>query len=1211
MLRRFLWQIPIDLLRKLFRQKWMRPVFMVLGLIGLIAAIWFGFPMTGWAPIVGVFPRLIAIGVILFALGLFYGLRWRKRRKQAQALEDSLMPEPVGDGQVLGERMQEALVKLKKAGGKNYLYDLPWYIIIGPPGAGKTTALRNAGIEFPGAGDLPDNAQGFGGTRNVDWWFAEDAVLIDTAGRYTTQDSDVEADKASWTAFLSTLKRGRPHQPINGVILAFSIEDMMKATEESLAAHAATVRERLQEINETLKIDVPVYVLFTKVDLLAGFREYYGSFNQSRRKLAWGVTFPTKDRKQETYKEVPAEFDLLLKRLSDEVIDRMYDEPDGASRIAIFGLAGQMAEIRDTVADFLRRVFEPTRYKTNAILRGFYFTSGTQEGTPFDQVLGSMAQNAPAEAGGFQPGFMSGQGKSFFLHDVLKRVIFPERDWVNYDRKSVRRGTILRTLAISTLTVATLGLMGAFGWSFWKNYSLVTEARADAAAYDVVAAPELDRTVIDDVDPTPALLPLQELRQVAGGYGDRRERTFWEGFGLSRHKEVQIAADRAYSDGLERMLRPRMILQMENVIPQLIADEDTGGIYRALKVYLVLGGQGEGKPENNDAAVMAYFEDVWREIFVDSTQFVALDQLREHTEAMLALDGDREPLIGIDSEIVRKARAAIVNLPLAAQAYASIQDRAALTGIPDFNLVERVSGAVNEVFLTTDGSPLDTVSVPALYTFEGYWGFFLEEAAQAEERLKSDQWVLGEAATLVDFDAQLTGLGTELHRLYRIDFLEAWRDMFAQIRLASMSADAPKYDLLGSFSSPVASPLRELVEAVDEETRLTRLYDQLDGLTPEQIAAGPDGLTNSIGDAAFGRIYSRSGVFSRVVLDYVASGDKIQERAGNAVSEDSQRRQVERITEDFEPWHLLMAGEEGRKPIQIMLNDLMAVREVQRQAEINASIADQTMMAQALSKLTRDNSTLPEPVARMLNSVENEFLGKAVDTSLLQLNEALESEVAQYCKDSVIGNFPFTNGRHISPSVFGEFFGNGGRMDRFYSNYLQPHVMRGPNGLEPDPQSRIGERLAPGALKQFDRAEAIRKAFFASGSPAPEVKILVSHRASSQGVDVAILTINGNEVKTLPESAPTPIFWPGGSSGVSVQLSPPAAGRPSMLQFQNGRWDIVSFMRAGRARVNGNVADVTYDIGGRSITYRFEFDAPEVPFLMPELFDFDCPTSLG
>ncbi len=73
---------------------------------------------------------------------------------------------------------------------KQYVYQLPWYAFIGAPGSGKTTALINAGLTFPLADQFGKAAiRGIGGTRNCDWWFTNEAVLIDTAGRYTTQES--------------------------------------------------------------------------------------------------------------------------------------------------------------------------------------------------------------------------------------------------------------------------------------------------------------------------------------------------------------------------------------------------------------------------------------------------------------------------------------------------------------------------------------------------------------------------------------------------------------------------------------------------------------------------------------------------------------------------------------------------------------------------------------------------------------------------------------------------------------------------------------------------------------------------------------------------------------------------------------------------------------------------------------------------------------
>ena len=133
------------------------------------------------------------------------------------------------------DKLTTALALLKKASGtRGYLYEQPWYAIIGPPGAGKTTALLNAGLRFPLAAEMGQSAvAGVGGTRMCDWWFTEDAVLIDTAGRYTTQDSDAAVDRAGWLAFLGLLKRTRARQPLNGVIVAIALTDIAAAPPRS------------------------------------------------------------------------------------------------------------------------------------------------------------------------------------------------------------------------------------------------------------------------------------------------------------------------------------------------------------------------------------------------------------------------------------------------------------------------------------------------------------------------------------------------------------------------------------------------------------------------------------------------------------------------------------------------------------------------------------------------------------------------------------------------------------------------------------------------------------------------------------------------------------------------------------------------------------------------------------------------------------------
>ncbi len=123
-------------------------------------------------------------------------------------------------------------------------------------------------------------------------------MLIDTAGRYTTQDSDAKADQKSWLAFLDLLKRNRPRQPINGVLVAISIEDLLTLPQDEVAAHAAAIKARLIELHKRLKVDFPVYALFTKADLVIGFMEFFGDLDEKQRAQVFGATFQTMDRRQ-------------------------------------------------------------------------------------------------------------------------------------------------------------------------------------------------------------------------------------------------------------------------------------------------------------------------------------------------------------------------------------------------------------------------------------------------------------------------------------------------------------------------------------------------------------------------------------------------------------------------------------------------------------------------------------------------------------------------------------------------------------------------------------------------------------------------------------------------------------------------------------------------------------------------------------------------
>ncbi len=449
------------------------------------------FVALAWAAVfvfrgIGMLPAIlttVVVAVILGAVALYQVLRARKAaaqiesslNNQASAHAGGARPDLQAEIAAMQAEFNKAVASLKvsKLGrsGRDALSVLPWYVIIGPPGAGKTTALRNSGLKFPYAAK-GGRVRGVGGTRNCDWWMTNQAIILDTAGRWATEDDDHD----EWLAFLDLMRKTRPRKPINGILVAVSIDDL-QADEEEIAALGKTLRERVDEVMGRLDVVLPVYLLVTKCDLIPGFVETFGDMRDKDRGQIWGATLPLGIEAAETADVFAERLDRMTEVLERYSLRRLGEERRIEARAQIHQLPQQFESLRGNLIDLVANIFAENVYRDAPLMRGVYFSSGTQEGRAVDRIMSKMAGAfglSPRVAQSAAPPL---KPKSYFVRDLFTRVIFPDREVAMRSSRAIKRDRITRLVVTGVALLLAVGFVMLPVSSYRQNQAFIEQAR--------------------------------------------------------------------------------------------------------------------------------------------------------------------------------------------------------------------------------------------------------------------------------------------------------------------------------------------------------------------------------------------------------------------------------------------------------------------------------------------------------------------------------------------------------------------------------------------------------------------------------------------------------------------------------------------------------------------------------------------------------------
>lgn len=1105
---------------------------------------------------------LVAALVVLTALWILRRMRARRSSEQlgeALAQTDASAASGAEDADVeaLRERMREAVKSIKtsrlgQTKGKQALYELPWYMIIGNPAAGKSTAIIHSGLHFPFADQHGAIVQGIGGTRNCDWYFTSEGILLDTAGRYSVRDEN----RSEWLRFLELLRKSRPRAPINGILIATSVADLTGNRPEFTIDLAKNLRQRVQELTDWLEVIPPVYVIFTKADLIDGFGDFFRNFDDAERERVWGATLPFRaDGKYDAVDQFDQYFDELVRGLREMSLSQMALNRGNALGPGLLTLPLEFAGIKSALRTFITTLFEDNPYQHKPVFRGFYFTSALQEPASVHQASSGIAERfqlAPPQAA---PALDTAPAqKGYFLRDLFRKVIFSDRQLVQqYSSKHRMRNRYAALLG----SALALGLaLAGWAWSYTNNRQLVANAQADLAK-----AVQVQQGRVDLQSRLEALQILRDRLQQLQGY--RHDHPVMLGLGLYQGDTIEAKLRSEYFQGMRQVMLAPVAQNLEAYLSKVVSDHNVlaqpqavdkphsdqaqGGIYQppsptssqdaynALKAYLMLAQPDRVEPVQLSDQLTRF----WRGWLDANRGMMSRDQMIGSAQSLMTFyvaqyDQPGWPTVDDKIALVDDTRSALrkvmSGLPAVNRVYEQIKARAA-TRFPAVSIASILSSPDNHPLMA------GSYAVPGPFTVEAWSGYVkgaIREAANNE--LSTSDWVLQTSGST---DLTLSGspeqVQKQLQSMYSKDYIAQWQKFLQGVTVSRFDNFAAAVQGMNTLGDPQNSPLRTVLQKVYEETS----WDN-----PSLVNQGLQRAKGGIG-AWFKRVILRRTP-SRVNLNLdnvKASGDKPLETGP--------------VGSAFTGIARLMIARDNDKPLLSRYLAMLASLRTRLNAIKNQGdpgpgtrkLMEQTLEGQG-SELSSGLQLVDEQLLDGLSDTQRNTLRPLLLRPLMQtfhaliaptegdINKTWAAQVYQPFQQNLAQKYPFDRNGQIQATAdeIGQVFGPSGTIAKFTTTTLGPLVNQRGSVLTAKQWADMGITLTPALMADFP--EWVAPLDQTGGSGSAQTVFQIRPQPGSGGIRQYTININGQTL--LYQNTPPswkPFIWDASQSAPVAQVS--------------------------------------------------------------------------
>ena len=1164
----------------------------LIGLIAVLSIIWFAGRIVGLDT---TDKKLIAMAAVTAVFIVFIFIRWLWTKRSGDKLASELASHNAGSSAELDEikeKMQEALSSLKAshlgAGyrGNTALYALPWYMIIGPSATGKSTLFANSGLHFPYSNSNELHIQGFGGTRNCDWWFSDQAILIDTAGRYTTEQSE----NKEWLSFLSLLKKYRPKLPINGVMVAISVADVLTSDSEEIRQHVKLVRERIEELITQLGVIFPVYITFTKTDLISGFEPFFNDLTEKEREQVFGAYLLdiSEDQQNDPAEMFEVRMEELYQRLCEQRLSKVARERNEHRKQLILDFPNQFKSASTKLTEFVNLLFKANPYQEVPWFAGVYFTSGTQEGTPIERITNGVRDQFGAVVVEQKQESIT---QSYFINRVFNDVIFKLQDLTRGNRKKRLVGRWLKGLTVTSGLASIAAVTALLITSYTSNQLLLNQGEAR-----VKAIVEANVNKAKDEQKLAATLDLFEHYQSLNNYEEQLPWYFI--FGIYEGDETLTSVSQVLFNQLNQLItlpaEKQTLAQLKEFEAIWSADDADAraasrqAYYDALKLHLMLSAHPEHKDDEFAKQQLLSFISQHFNIEIDAQADSPItSQLNDLVDLYLAnistdLENPGEILFWQNNETaVLNARNSLNTQPEAEPLYQQI--------ISSF--AERKKAIQLKQFMAAKNRDVlkSNFSIPYVYTNAGWQEYVYPEIKRISRLVFSGDWVMGtsnESGQNVVDEAQADALAKAMRSYYFKDYGNTWfaflnsikvptfRDLNdASINFARLSStDGPLIDLMTLVNDNIVVADKPSAVSANNDKIATILSGATDtaakkvakGKLAKQVAERPD----------FSQV---STVRAPELETRFADLRRFSQHDEDKQMSDYMSQYISSLSSIHSDIKAMAASNEDDAQAMVFVQDLLSGNSQDNALQSSWIIIES--QTRALDPETKD--TLDVLFKAPLQSGIASIMAKARS----QLNEEWENQVYTMYSNSIAGKYPFNlTGPDAAIADVSEFLNSEtGVLWNFINSQLKPFMKVRRGVWEEKQWNGVGIGFNQELLDGLTKANKVTRSLFLNGSDAAGFNFQMMP-VPQKGIRETYLGFSeqGYRYRNEPEEWRN-FSWPGrGAAEKAILYGLDNAGRRVTIE-QDGPWALLKVLNQANVKwIKGTEFLATWELVDKS-----------------------------